>query len=135
MYDFLTGEAREASDINSTVEAQESCEVSSTVKAVPLDDAALEAASSNGRFLDVSRERRLTEGVGSDVFTSKDEFNEEAEECDIPVSVGSQVAMSLFQRLTRESKERRESFLYLSGVWGWTFFTRHFLGTISRYFA
>ena len=77
MYDFLTGEAREASDINSTVEAQESWEVSSTVKAVPLDDAALEAASSNGRFLDVSRERRLTEGVGSDVFTSKDESERE----------------------------------------------------------
>ena len=61
IWDFLTGEAKDASDINSTVEAHESWEVSS----MPMTsfDVETTGSSSSGRFLELSRDRRtMAEG-------------------------------------------------------------------------
>ena len=79
MYDFLTGDANDASDNNSTVEAHESWDVSSMARSalVAEEEVASGPTSSNGRFFDVSRERRTMEDVEYEPVPSNDESGEE----------------------------------------------------------
>jgi len=97
----------------------------------PLDETG--TLSSNGRFFDMSRDRSTMEEVGSEALPSKDELRDDAADRVWPAVVGSQVAISCFHRLTSASNDRRESFLYLSGVMGCTPFVRQYFGTVWIY--